>query len=365
MTTEVNYLVIISIIILIALLVPFESHFNKYVKYSIVIVSLLPLSIIASIRSIGTDTTSYQRIFINQDIINFSQYSFLELFSSRYEPGFLLIISILKSLSLDYRAMFFVFFLIPIFLIIYVVNKAEIKNILLIYTLFLLAYLLKGPMDIIRHFFAAALYLSALLAIAQRKKLRTLLNVGLASIFHYSSLVIFAILPFFKIKWTTKRYLFFLIVAFLSGTLLKGALSNGIPIFTDSEFAFIEKAQLYVSSEFSSENIIKDTLLNFMMIMPVVLNILIALFGLKLLMNVKDNFISILLKAQIMGTLISVFLMSTGSLIAGYRMDFLLSIGNFLLMYYIISYSKQRNQIYVFLLFIYYLIAYNIVLIIY
>ena len=342
----------------------FESKYNKNIKYLIVFISLVPLSIVASMRIIGTDTNNYKEIFANQEIINFFNYSLTDIFSFNLEPGFLMIISFLKTLSLDYYVMFFLFFTIPTLLIIRVINKANIKNVLVVYLLFLLAYLLKGPMDIIRHFFAAALYLTSLLAISQGKKLWSYFIIAVASFFHYSSVISFFILILLKIKWGIKKYIFILISSFTLGLLLKDILLNRIgSMSTVGQLTFVRKIQSYVDVRFSSDDMYVNILLNLITIMPIVMNILIAIYGLYFFSKVNNRLFKTLLNAQIMGTIITVFIMAIGATTAGYRMDFYLSIGNFILMYYIIIYSNKSKQKYIFLMFVYYLLVCNIVLV--
>lgn len=361
-------MVIIFVIIFVLVFVPFEKKLKKDVKYFIFLFSLVVLTIVASFRVIGTDTGSYKNIFENQSIVNVFAYSFTDLFRSGLEPGFILIISIVKSLSLNFNTLLFIFFIVPMIIVVKLIIEMRTKNIILIYGLFLLAYLLRGPMDIIRHFIAAAFYLSALYAISNKRVLAFYIKMGIATMFHYTSLLAFFIRPLLKLKWNLKMYIISLVTVYLTGLLIKDTLVNRVlnwNINRQETMTIILKVQGYIDTDFLSTDTYINTLLNLIMFMPIILNILIAIWGQKILVNVKDNFFLVLLNAQIIGTILSLFLMAVGANIAGYRMDFFLSIGNFILISYIIEHYKGRAKNHVFLFFVISLVIYNIVLILY
>lgn len=362
-----NYLIIIVVVMLIYISVLYEKKMSLGTKYFIIFFSIIPLTLVATFRAIGTDTISYRIIFDSLDYFKISE--FMDLFQTQLEPGFLLIVSIIKYLSLNVNFLLFTFFIVPVLLAISLIFKIEHKNLLLMYLFFLLFNLLKGPMDIIRHFFAAIIYLSSLYSLSKSKLIASYFKIFIASMFHYSSLIGLPIIAFLlKIKWSFRKYSTALIITLLLGYLLKDTLINRVNDWNLGNInatTFLYKIQGYIDVDFVGSNILLNIVLQTSFHMPLILNIVVAYWFFKVLTPNNNKFILVLHKAQIIGTIISLFIMSIGATVAGYRMDFFLGIGSFILVPYIINHYAGKKKIIVFTFFLVYLLSYNLLLILY
>lgn len=343
-----------------------EEKYTPTLKKLIVYISIIFISFFASQRTIGTDTNSYIDIYsryiattLNIDFIN-------NLFQHSLEPGFSLMISYLKLYGFSYQTFFFLSALIPLIMIAKVIFDIEKKYVLLTFFLFLLMHILYGTLDVIRQFFAATIYFSALYSLSKNNKITYLIKTLSALLFHYSSLIFILITPLLKIRWSIARFLWSSVITVFLGFSLKNSIVDYIMLLNiDSTNRFLFKIQSYIDSAFDSTNFLDSLLMNLMLYLPKLFNFIIIILALLYFKDtMKKKFNSLLLKAQILGTLIFLFLFTVGAETMAIRIELLLGLGSFILLKEMLVNAK-KEKMYKFLLILTYFLIYNLSIILY
>jgi len=226
-----DILLLFFIVGIVFILSFFEKKFKFKIKKKIILCVMLIIAFICGNKVIGLDHENYENMFINTNPINLNLEFFKSMFDTHLEPGFIMLISTIKNMSLGFNSFLFISTIIPLYLIYLVIVDKEKKLPFVSLLFFLLMNLLRGPVDTIRHFFAAALYLSALYSLSQDKHLKFNLKSVVSIFFHYSNVAIFLIRPFLKMKWTIKSYLVTIVTLGILAFLSKGLLQNYLSEF--------------------------------------------------------------------------------------------------------------------------------------
>lgn len=361
-----DYLIIIIIFFAFFVLSLLEGKFNIRYKKVIIFCAIIILSVLAALRSIGTDTNSYILIFEQLKIVTLNSEFLTNMFQYYLEPGFNLMISYLKLFGFTYKEFFFICSFIPLLIVSRIIIKKEQKYVFLTFFIFLLVYLIRGPLDVIRQFFAAVIYLSALYSLSNKNKITYFIKVLIAILFHYSSILFLVITPFLKIKWTIKRFISFSLLLSLTGFLFKNLFVTLIlSIDTVSTNRFILKLQGYIENEYIQSSVLDFIINNSMWYLPKVLNLIIILIILVQYRYILvDNLNKLLLNAQIIGILLFLLFLTMGAEIIALRLETLLTIGNFFLIKEIIV-NSNKNKIYTFIFFVIFLVLTNLPSILY
>jgi hypothetical protein len=357
----INYILVLFLFLLYFILATLEKVFTKKNKERILLITVFIFSIFAGFRVIGTDIKSYKLIFEEHPIILFN-YNFLKsMFQFQIEPGFVLLISYLKNFGFDFRVFLFISAFIPMIIIYQVIKRAEKSTMFLTFLLFMMLYAVRGPLDVIRHFFAAAIYLSALYSLSQKNNLGFYIKLLISLFFHYSSIITFILRPIIGFKWSFKKFIFSFMVLFFSGFLLKNLFIELTSKMTiDSTDRILYKFQSYIDSGFDV-SIFQNFLLYSMWYLPIILNIFVILFSLKDRELIYGNqFLKLLLNSQIIGSLIFVFFSTIGATLMANRIEFMLGIGSAFLLKEIIVKLKGKYRI-MFLLVVMYLLIYLVI----
>lgn len=160
-----------------------KTKFGEIISRSFLFVILFLPSAIR--YGIGADYTEYQRLF---------RY---DLFSEYAEPGFNLIINIIKRLSGTDWWMFFIIAFMTYYIVAKYVSKRHIA-------LFCLYYILYGAYlrsyDQIRSSLAFVVLAIALYCFLNKEKKKAYIIIAMASMFHFSALSFFVLFPLSNIK---------------------------------------------------------------------------------------------------------------------------------------------------------------------
>ncbi|MBO0991440.1 EpsG family protein [Bacillus sp. SD088] len=357
----INYLIVTLFLLLFYILSSYEKSFSYRAKKGILVLAIISFSIFAGYRVIGTDINSYKQIFDEQPIIVLN-FDFIQtMFEYYIEPGFVLIISYLKRYGLGFNVFLFLSAIIPLFVIYRVIFNHEKKHVFLTFLLFLLLYALRGPLDVIRQFFAAAIYLSALYSLSIKKEFRYFWKIIVSIFFHYSSILNFLIRPFLKIKWTIKKYATLFVSLFLLGFLFKNlilTITNNMDISNTDRILY--KFQRYIDANYEVDSFLQGLFLYSTWYLPIFLNIILIVVAISYYKDIcKSDFLKILLNSQILASLIFIFFWAMDSTILARRIEFTLSIGNFFILKEIIINLKGKNRL-LFVFILMYLITFMI-----
>lgn len=355
-------------IVLIVFLLSFvekrlSSKLRKFLLYSLVAV----ISIIIGFKVIGLDHQNYVGMFSETAIIPLNWAFIKTMFEYSLEPFFIALISTLKNLGLGVVPFFFISAFIPLFMIASVILKKEKTLPLLTFFIFLAMSLFRGPVDTIRHFFAAAIYLHALYSLSKNNKIRFYAKSLFSILVHYSNIAILFVSPFLKLRWSIFRYvvalLFSVIIAFLTKGFITDIVMNmnvTTPIMAKFQYYFI-----YSSDDMEFMNGVHAvlwTLLTYSIVLFVIIINLIALNYIKEFK--KDNFYYLLLNSQIIGSVLLVFLTAFEASNFGLRMNFLFSVGCFFIVKeLLVNRIKEKKFFFVFVLL--FLAFYNFVILLY
>lgn len=204
----------------------------------------LPLFVLCAFRdiSVGNDTSVYYYGF--QNFSNFN--SLHEAFTtSRYEPAYIIINYLFNKFNLSYYFLQivlsgFIYFSVFVFLLRY-----SSDFLFSVYVFYVLRYSI-GTMNVVRMWMAIAVLLFAIQYVIDRKLIKFLIVILLASLFHSSALVFLIIYPLYSIQINKK-----IILAMMGGSVL---------IFLASKFFFSVLTSLigrysgYLSTDFNVES---------------------------------------------------------------------------------------------------------------
>lgn len=360
--TIIQFVFIFFIISISAVLATIEVklNFSLNLKKTILFVLILIISITAAIRTIGTDTQNYVKIF--QGLPQISNLSISKLFEMTQEPGFVLIGSFFKTIGIGVQGLFFVFSFVPLIIITSLIFKIDSKNSFLLFFIFISIFILRGPLDIIRQFFTMSLLLNAFYELSLNHNIKYYLNGILSVLFHYSSsilIIIKGILLQSRVRLI--NYFILLILSFVFGIIGKSFLLTYLPNF-GANSPIIRKIIGYLSTNYQYDNLIHAIsrillehylpLLSIGLIIYLIINPYIL--GLK-----KINLISF--NAMIIGSILYSFCIGLGDSTIAVRLNYMLLIGSFILIkdILVINPSKTKYAIWIFTIASYNLIVLN------
>lgn len=364
-----DMVILISLIGIVFLLSFFEKRFTFRFKKIMLFTVVLLISFVIGNKVIGTDHQNYVEMYRNTPIIPIDLEFFKSMFDFGLEPFFVALISILKSIGFSDFAFFFISAIIPLYLVFSVVVKKESKFPLITFFIFLLMNLLKGPVDIIRHFFAAAIYLHALYSLSKNQRLRFYLKSLFSVTMHYSNIAIFFVRPFLNHQWSIMKYVGTLVVSAITAVLLKNPLKDFVadlnftsPILIKFKYYF-----LYSTEKMELMNNLHVFLWYSLQYMPVIFVIMINMIAIYHVKEIKkDKFYYILLNSQIIGSILVVFFTAFDAHNLGLRINYLLSIGCFFIVKELMfKHVKGKDKTIFFVFSILFLIVYNVVITLY
>ncbi|MGH2077623.1 EpsG family protein [Aerococcus urinaeequi] len=365
MTNLFQYITILIILIIFFLLSILEQYISISLKKIIVFILLLLISLLASKRTIGTDTSNYELIFHYSPIINDFQYFLNNLFEYRIEPLFVLIISYLKQFGISVEGLFFISSYISLGLVSILAFKVSKKHQILIIYILCLFYLIRGPLDIIRQFLAMSFFLVALYYLSDNKIIKYYIVI-LIGITAHSSLIVALFLPLIvKKNWSVREYILTLISMYGLGIILINVLRILINNL-ETDLFFLDNLELYLNTTYYY-----DSLSHFMMrlimehFLPI-LGILLVVFSLsKKVFFYTDNFSKVLLNTMIIGSLFYSFFMGTGQSTLAIRLNYLLQIGNIIIIKNIISDLYFKDKLEPFIIFTFLGFIFNFIVVYY
>lgn len=222
------YLTLLVIIYVLNLIIKPEK--NKSCKRKFIIVVFIVLIAISGLRSpeVGADTAQYCRYYSIIGMLNWN-----DVFSLRYEPGFILFCKLLYFINTDYQFLLIVssiFILVPVGLLIYRYSKSPALSV----TFFICLQNYAMSMSIMRQSIALGIVLLAIPLLLSKKKLPYALMVVIAAQFHISAWVMLVPLLVIYLK-RNKISVRYYILASAICVLIAGALLNfGISLFGET-----------------------------------------------------------------------------------------------------------------------------------
>lgn len=364
----VNVLLLCFIIFIVFILSFAEKKFTLKYKKRILFFIITLISIICGIRVIGLDLESYRKMFIENNIVSLDINFFRNMFSTSLEPFFVLLISLIKQMGLGFKTFLFISAVIPMYLLYSLIIKKEKELPFVTFLFFLLMVLFRGPVDTVRHFFAAVVYLSALYSLANGKKFSFYLKSALSALIHYSNIAIFFVRPFLKIKWSIGKYiitlLFFSLLAFIGKQVFVdfiAGFSFKNPILWKLQYYLVYSKERYVY--FNAVHQIMWYLMTFTI---VVFNVIVNIVALAQKERIiKDKFYHLLLNSQIVGSIMVLVFTAADAATMGLRLNFLFSIGSFFLVKELIfGYTGNKKAVNFFIT-VLFLCFYNFIIILY
>ncbi len=204
----------------------------------------LPLFILCAFRdiSVGNDTSVYYYGF--QNFSNFNNLN--EAFAtSRYEPAYIIINYLFNKCNLSYYVLQivlsgFIYFSIFVFLL-----KYSSDFLFSVYVFYVLRYSI-GTMNVVRMWMAIAILLFAIQYVIDRKLIKFLIIILLASLFHSSALVFLIIYPLYSIKINKK-----IILVMMGGAVFIFLASK---LFFSVLTSLIGRYSGYLSTDFNVES---------------------------------------------------------------------------------------------------------------
>jgi hypothetical protein len=340
------------------------KRIGVYKLFSLVII------IYFGFRDVGLDIEPYKNIYYGYSWVGFGEDGILEIFSSMVEPLHSLLISLLKSYEFDFWAYLFFTAAIPIIIISFVVMKVEAFPVLTHYFfMFVIAY---PAMDAVRHFVAAGIFFGAMYILSLRKIGAYHIVAFISFLAHYSNAITVFLYAILKKNLVLKSYLYLMGVAFLgaltTGHVLKLVLSD----FSQGiDSALIFKINYYINfnDEYEYLNGLHFWLLQvrsyFYIFFVIIMNVYI--------LNKRRNMIKgrafheIIFNSQVIGSILAVFFIGLGARDFAMRVNFLMSIGSFLLLAAIV---RDQNDNFIlsggkFILTSLILVVYNIIILLY
>lgn len=200
--------------------------FSQYVKelkrYKLIflLLTVLYLILFAGLRNIGVgeDDGNYIRTFLNildyYDPINgVFTYSMVEL---NMEYGYVVINSLIRYITDSYTVLFLVISILSVTINAYNYNKYS-KYVFLVLLLYFVHTYLYKDLNQIRAGLAAAILLFTIKPIHERKNLKTLVLVIIASLFHLSSVMVLLVLVFKHFLKSKKSILILMVISIIIG----------------------------------------------------------------------------------------------------------------------------------------------------
>ena len=347
----INILFIIILMITIFFISFLESRISNKNKKKILFIFVFIISIFLAFRDIGLDLEPYRNTFNNQKIISLKELFKEKIFSTQLEPFFIILISFLKKYGLNYNWFLFISGSIPIFIIYKIIIKNEKKYPIFTFFLFMLILFFRGPVDIIRHFFAASIYLSAIWSLSNENKTLYWIKSIFSIFFHYSNIIILFIKPFLNIKWNKIKFFISIFITFFIGIFSKILLININNFnFWNTDNVILWKFGYYLtysdSVGYNYLGIPHKVLLSIIQYFPLVFSFIITIMALNKIEIIKNSkFLYLLLNSQILGILIAIFFIIIDAPTLGMRLHFLLNIGSFFIVKEILLKNNIKNTL--------------------
>ncbi|MFB0826587.1 EpsG family protein [Chromobacterium violaceum] len=340
-----------------------QSRKNICLTFSLIIIFFF------GFRDVGLDIEPYKIIYENYS--GFEDGNVLKMFSSMLEPMHAIVISVLKIFGIGFWCYLLIAAAMPMVIICLVVLKVDKYPILSLYFfVFAIAF---PAMDAVRHFVAAGIYFGALYLLSTRRYWTYHGVTFISFLAHYSNAITLFLCPALKATWTLKSYIILLIGAFLcsvvSSELIKLMLDNLYEEGGGGPLLF--KLNYYVNNtdQYEYLNNLHFWLLQvrsyFYLVFIIILNLYMLSKG-SLFLQGKE-FHRVVLNSQVVGTLIAVFLLGLGAREFAMRVNFLTSIGSFVLLADIVRHRGARTVIdaHKFLIVGAVLIIYNFIILLY
>ena len=372
MSKIIDVLFVLSILLLSFLLCFLEKRVSKSSKKKIMLTIAMLIAVFLPLRSIGLDLEGHRYYFGNSGIVALNADFFRNLLRDGMEPTFRILVSFLKKNGLGFEVFLFTYGVIPLYLIYRVISQQEEEMPLTTFFFFMEIHLFRGPIDVIRHFFAAAMYLSALHSLSVPDRKGFWLKSILSFLIHYSNIAVILTYPFLKLKWTFNKYVTALVTVGVMSYVGKMAIFKVADfLIANSSSLFVHRFSYYLYSynaagHYQYYGLPHRLMLTFMSYYMVAFNIFLVLAVLQKKEIIKNNnFYRLLLNAQVMGSLIAMSLIILNAETAGLRFQFLFSIGNFFLLKEIIFNGTGVNRQYKFLMATFSLLVFNLVVVLY
>jgi EpsG family len=363
-----NVIILCSIIFIFFIFSFMERKVKFKDKKRLLFIFTIAISIICGIRVIGLDLEPYREIFNNQRIVPINLDFIKNMLTGRLEPVFIIIISLIKQFGLGFKTFLFVSALIPMYLLYKVIIKKEKELPLTLFFFFLLIFLFRGPVDTIRHFFAAVVYLSALYSLSNNNKIKFYSKSLFSILIHYSNIAVLLCRPLLKLRWTLGKYIITILLVGVFALLSKGLIKEFIsgfyftnPILWKLQFYLVYRTETYVYL-----NGLHHFLLFLMSYTIVAFNFAVNIIALKMKKVFDDDdFYRLLLNSQIIGSILVVVCIIFDAATLGLRLNFLFSIGSFFVVKHIIFNNVIKKKLTMFLFVTLFLAFYNFVIILY
>ncbi|WP_274378996.1 EpsG family protein [Alkalihalophilus pseudofirmus] len=176
---------------------------------------MAPLFILVAFRdpSVGNDTLNYFWAFSN-----IAQENMFASSDSRFEIGYIFLVRLLSNLGFDYFGFqvvttFFIYFAFGSFIRRYSINYS------LSIFIFLTMNMFFDTMNITRSYLALSILLLSVKFIEEKKPIKFLLLVGVATLFHTSAIIFLLLYPLSKVQWSYKKFIQIIIMGAAAGLL--------------------------------------------------------------------------------------------------------------------------------------------------
>jgi hypothetical protein len=301
--------------------------------------SLIFAQLLFTFRTIGLDLEPYRVIFNNFDK---KEINIISSFGDGLEPGFQLIIVLLKMFDVGFIGFLFVSSVIPLLVIGFVCSRS--RSPLIAFLMFSLILIFKG-FDVIRHFFSASIYLIALYFLSRDFKIRSFLIASTSVIFHYSSIVYLVVFPFLRVAWSSRVFGLVILLSFFLGILFRYVFLD-LDIFSETSIGWKFNYYLDYLSYYKFNGPLHESLFW-------VINLSFYVFSLPFLFFVllrrnrfkEERFFNVLVTSCIYGAVLCTFFIGAGAIVLGVRIHFGLSIGLFWVVAEYASYTSKRDSI--------------------
>ena len=322
--------VIILFLIFLAIgCVAFESKINDVelnLKKAKIITFVMAIGF--TFRSLGLDIIYYQEMYDKQAALDWGVFFSQKILGAEVEPGFILIMVILKAFNLPFEVFLLVSVAIPFYIILFLAVKSS-KHVVLVVSMFFLLFTAKF-MDAIRAGLAASLFLLCLYQYSRGKYLISFFVYIISILFHYSNAAAFFAFPFFFIRWDAAKIIAASILSALIGFLVKNYL---IIDFQDSEYAILWKLSYYINSDFYKFVNITHAFFWYLLGYIHVLGSTVLIFYISLNGGVTflSRFDRLAFGSMIVGLLVCIFFAFLGAEIIGLRLHFFFGLSSIFL----------------------------------
>jgi hypothetical protein len=277
----------------------FAIHYDvnsRKIDNSLVILWWLIFVLLAGLRyRVGGDTTFYMQQYTSVPVI--SKLSYETISSNVYQPFWVILSSLSKSVSKDFTFFQFIHAIITTSIVFYFIRKNTdyFFTGILFYFIF---YYLYFNTEILRETLAICIFLISLKYFYSNRWLVYYSLCLLAFMFHLSAIMLF-VLPVFKLGWTYRSYILFLLIVLLIFVFFKDDILRNISNFIPHE-GIRTQANKYLGAKVNLNGIIYTSVVN-------ILTPLFLLFISEKIVGYKSKFRSFLY-LYILISLLSIFL---------------------------------------------------------